>query len=224
MDVTQEIRVKAYTYGGSGSTKPDRVASSRSFDYATGNTIQKAEVQPCRIVPYTHSYTGSVGLFGSENFFMKFVLNIQEITKKPYMEYGWEAPEIIEGESEADWDPQSVVTVYEIEYEPFEEAAIIPYYLPELSDMYISVQLVNNKTGNIYVDDYVDMRLYTADREEHPYDLMYVRQQDLFYLGIHARNTKRLPYDVSIVLGEQLISYDAIEDKRYIMRSIAAGV
>ena len=31
-----------------------------------------------------------------------------------------------------------------------------------------------SESHNIYIDDWLDVQLYTEDREEHPYDKMYV--------------------------------------------------
>ena len=35
---------------------------------------------------------------------------------------------------------------------------------------------------------------------------MYVRLNDSFYVGFHARNTRRLPYNVELTIGEELRS------------------
>ena len=71
--------------------------------------------------------------------------------------------------------------------------------------------------------DVIDVRLYTQSREEHPFEKMYVRSNDYFYIGIHARNTKRLQFDVECVVGKEYLEYDAIENKQLIMRSTAYG-
>lgn len=86
----------------------------------------------------------------------------------------------------------------------------------------VSIDLINLKTGNKYIDSWFDVRLYTADREEHPYDKMYVSTNDFFYIGFHARNTKRLPYNVECIIGNEYVSSDEMtdEDRRYIARRI----
>ena len=38
----------------------------------------------------------------------------------------------------------------------------------------ISINLENLKTGNKYIDAWFDVRIYTKDREEYPYDFMYI--------------------------------------------------
>ncbi len=137
---------------------------------------------------------------------------------RAFMEPGWEASnKFYKIVKESEWEQYSTTMTY-LQDENYEPAEAKPYGLPELNDMYLSVRLINEGTNNIYVDDWLDVRLYTRGREEHPYDLMYVKQHDFFYVGFHARNTKRLPYNVKVELGESVTSYDNIEDKRYIMR------
>ena len=220
-DVTPQILKSHIYYGGSDNTAQHRTASGKSLNYANGASIQKPAIQLCNIVPHTFNYQDTVGLFGAENHYIKFNLDILQNTKTYYAEEGWEAPKLYTDNSDADGFWQDFERSHLAFTNPdtkYEAADVIPYYLPELTDMYISVRLENHKTGNIYVDDWLDTRLYARNREEHAYDLMYVKQSDFFYVGFHARNTKRLPYNVSVHLGEQLLSYEDIEDKRYIMR------
>ena len=40
---------------------------------------------------------------------------------------------------------------------------------------------------------------------EHPYELMYAAAKDCVYVGVHARNTKRLPFDMTIYFGYEII-------------------
>ena len=57
------------------------------------------------------------------------------------------------------------------------------------------------------------------NREEHAYDTMYVPVGEFFYIGFHARNTKRLPYNVRMTVNGELISkYDlTAEQRRYLV-------
>lgn len=48
---------------------------------------------------------------------------------------------------------------------------------------------------------------------------MYVRMNDFFYIGFHARNTKRLPYNVSLVVGEEYVSGLDTDQERYANRA-----
>jgi len=96
---------------------------------------------------------------------------------------------------------------------------IIENRLPNVGlNAYVSVDLINKKTGNRFNDDWLDVRLYTQSREEHPYNRMWVKAKDFFYVGIHARNTRRLPFDVACVIGLEYAPYESIQDKRFIMR------
>ena len=87
--------------------------------------------------------------------------------------------------------------VTENTYEP----AQIVNSLASINNPYVGVSLANLKTGNKYIDAWFDVRLYTKAREEHPYDEMYLPVSDYFYIGFHARNTKRLPYNVECLIG-----------------------
>ena len=79
----------------------------------------------------------------------------------------------------------------------------------------VRIDLNNLKTGNKYIDAWFDTRLYTKDRVEHPYDVMYVNPSSYFYIGFHARNTKRLPYNVRMTVGSEFISeFDLPADQR----------
>ena len=84
-----------------------------------------------------------------------------------------------------------------------------------------SVNLQNLKTGNKFIDTWFDVRLYRADKEEHPYDFMYVPLGSYFYVGFHARNTKRLPYNVRIAVAEQIIDSTTLkpEERKYLASS-----
>ena len=73
--------------------------------------------------------------------------------------------------------------------------------MAKINNPYVGVSLSNLKTGNKYIDAWFDVRLYTKAREEHPYDEMYLPVKDYFYIGFHARNTKRLPYNVECLIG-----------------------
>ena len=97
----------------------------------------------------------------------------------------------------------------------YDPALISRQGLAILPDSYVSVDLENLKTGNKYIDSWFDVRLYSKTREEHPYDKMYVRMNDFFYIGFHARNTRRLPYNVKCVIGREYISGLGPEGMRY---------
>ena len=79
----------------------------------------------------------------------------------------------------------------------------------------VRVDLTNLKTGNKYIDAWFDTRLYTKDKKEYEYEVMYINPKSYFYIGFHARNTKRLPYNVRMTVGDQFLSeYDLTTEQR----------
>ena len=222
MNVTQEIRNNHIVYGASDYTAPQSLAASKSLNYARGASLNNPETASCTVAPFTFKYGGDVGLFGVENFFIKVELNVKgDITFACYEEVGWscanlnDEPELDSGWTTASADPYGCSTVDNT----YECAQIISDSLPLINNGgYLSVDLTNKGSGNQYTDDWLDVRLYTAGKKEHAYNKMYVRRNDTFYIGLHARNTKRLPFDISCIVGLEYVSYDAIDDKALIMK------
>ena len=223
MDVTEEILRNTMLYGASDNTAPGGLASSRALNYSSGGSITKPENTTVSFIPFTLNYQDSVGLFGTENRFVKVNVRLDlTAAGKCFEEFGWECARLSFGtDGTYYWtgviDPLKDLTVVN-EYEP----ARMTDGISERVNAYLSINLNNLKTGNKYIDAWFDTRLYTADREEHPYDKMYVRTNDFFYIGFHARNTKRLPYNVDCLIGNEYVSSDEMtdEDRRYIARRI----
>ena len=210
MDVTEEILRNHLIYGGSDNTAAHTLSASRSLNYAHGASISKPDVEKLSIIPFTLKYEDAVGLFGAENYFVRVDVNIdRNYTLGCYEEPYWQCAEIDQASdpglfySEAVIDQDADLTTVNT-YEP-PEIRINPK-LPVIPDPYISVDLKQFKTGNQYIDDWLDVRLYTRDREEFAGDHMYVRLKDHFYLGVHARNTRRRPYHIQLTVGEELRS------------------
>jgi len=223
MDVTTELLKQNQTYSASDNTNPDRYSSSRSLNYATGASITKAELAEVNVVPFSLQYSDAVGLYGVENHFIKVKLNIiGDIVNKEYMEPGYIKADIDFFETEADTgfvtsNLDQAGAELDVGYS---SAATPPLTLPAIGlDAYLSIDLRNLKTSNMYIDTNLDVRLYTSEHEEHPYDLMYIKPRDFFYVGVHARNTKRLPYNIQIDIGNEYRALESISDKNYIMRT-----
>ena len=222
MNVTQEVRNNHIIYGASDHTAPGSIAASKSLNYAKGPTITRPDRQLCTAVPRTLRYEGETGLFGTENYFTRVQLEIiGDAVFACYEEDGWECAtaslDVILDPfyTEADVDRNADNTVVNT----FDPASVKGNSLPYIpGGGYLSVDLERSATGNKYVDDWLDVRLYTQDREEHPSDRMYVKPTDAFYIGFHARNTRRLQYNVACIIGLQYVGYDSIEDKQLIMR------
>ena len=222
MDVTQEIQQNRIIYGASDYTAPSGLAASKSLNYAEGPTITRPVNREISIIPYTVNYQSEVGLFGAENYFTKINVEVDKtIVSACFSEAGWECTYISEADTpEMYWDVGMIDYQAPCETEnTYKCPRISEETLPDVGvDAYISVSLINKKTGNKYIDDWVDVRLYTKAREEHPYNKMYVRLKDFFYVGIHARNTRRLPFDIACVIGLEYLNYDSIEDRHLIMK------
>ena len=230
MDVTQEIRKNHIAYGASDNTAPQRTASGRSLNYAQGPSITRPANENVTVIPRTLKYQSEVGLFGAENYFVKVRLNIQNNAggicyEEPYWDCALIDFRNLPVSGPAPYYVDALIDMGDFEYtDGYEEALIKEQYLPPLDSIpYVSIDLKNIKTGNKFVDSWVDARLYTSDREEHPYDEMYVSITDYFYIGIHARNTRRLPFDIECLIGEEYRTYESIEDRRLIMNRRDTG-
>ena len=211
MDVTAEIFNSNLIYGASDNTAPQNLSASRSLNYASGPSITRPVIEDLNVIPFTFKYQDSVGLFGAENHFIRVNVNVdREFSKGCFEEMFWECAEIDYADTElgiyydsAEIDLQQDTTVVN-DYEPAEIRVNPP--IPLIYDPYISVDLKNLKVNNKHIDNWLDVRLYTKDREEYAGDHMYVRLNDFFYIGFHARNTRRLAYNVELTIGEELRS------------------
>ena len=224
MEVTAEILKSHLQYGASDNTAPQGIASSRALNYASGPSITRPDNVAISVLPYTLKYQGAVGLFGAENYFVKVKLNVDtSYARKDFTEKDWE-PAVISGRND-NLDPFYTQAVIDYALDPstvntYDPAMLTTGILTKF-DTYVSIDLANLKTGNMYVDNWLDVRLYTKSREEHPYDEMFVRQNDFFYIGFHARNTRRLSYNVSCLVGDKYLSEKEMtyEERQRIARS-----
>ena len=228
MDVSEEILRNHLIYGASDNTNPAYLSANRSLNYARGASIHSPEKFNVSLIPYTIKYQDTVGLFGAENYFEKVTVKLdRRFAAKCFEEPFWECAVIRDiDDTDANYPFKAEIN-YELDLETvndYEPAEINNRLIPKRS-AYVSVELNNLKTGNIYIDDWLDIRLYTAGREEHPYNKMYVRENDFFYVGFHARNTRRLPYNVTCVIGNEYVSEAELteDDRRYIMRRLQAN-
>ena len=94
--------------------------------------------------------------------------------------------------------------------------AIITNLRPNYFDPWVSIDLNNIGVNNIYIDNWLDTMLYTRERKMWGYDKMYIRPKDFFYVGIHARNTRQLPYNVGVTVGAELLQGSEIKEKSLI--------
>ena len=218
MDVTDQITLIKQTYGGSDNTAPGGLAASKNLNYAKGASINTAPQETITVIPFTLNYTDTVGLFGAENTFVKVNLNIIDSGKEDFAEPGWQSLAINETYIGTDPNYTDALMDKAQDLAPVNgfDPAVLTSDLPTPWDPMVSINLKNNKTGNKYIDSWFDVRLYTNQKEEHPFDDMYVQRKDSFYIGFHARNQKRLPYNVSCTIGTELLSSLDIKDRSLI--------
>ena len=215
MDITAQILQYHKVYGSSDFTAQFATSSSRALNYANGASIQKPEVERVTTIPRQISFQDTVGLFGSENHFVRVDLKLQNPVSACFEEQDWECARL----SEETVDPEDPYTYVNsggntpgqayidedldlTEVNTYEPARFLQDTAYDLNSAMVKIDISNLKTGNIYIDNWLDIRLYNKAREEHPFDTMYVGTSDYFYIGFHARNTRRLPYNVQCLIGK----------------------
>lgn len=224
MDVTATVNRGELLIGGSDYTGQHSQAASQSLHLIDGPTLQRPNQQIIGVLPTAQRWEDAVGLWGAENKFIRYDLKYnKKWALKCYEDDGYECVKFnpLEEEKDEGYDAQEAGR--EGEVDPYEEARVQLFAFPEFpgEQVYISVELIDNKTGNIYNDAHVDCRLYTKDRMEHPYNKGYIRPNEWFYVGFHARNTRRLPLDITVVVGNEY-KPQSIINERFIMRPLSA--
>ena len=227
--VTGRIQRNHLHYGGSDSTAQYSTSAGKSLNYANGPTLIRPDVQQVYALPAVEKWEDAVGLFGAENKFVLYTFTDKDTlaAHSCYEDEGYECVAYNQFKKEEDVGYKQVK--WDRRNKPIEDTYLQAQFLktqfPQYpgEQEYISVEIINNKTGNIYNDDWLDVRLYAKDRIEHPYSKMYVPLLEPFYAGFHARNTRRLPYDVDIVIGKEVKPLRLIEDQRLVRRTIEFG-
>ena len=233
--ITGRIQKNHIHYGSSDFTAQFATASGKSLNYANGPSLLRPHQMTIYSMPYQDKWADEnesgvhpqheVGLFGVENKFVLYkysdsIMNVCD-TSPDYecAEYSTKA------ETDVDWKGAKWFNSKVPPETGWEEAALNGSTLApgRTSNKFVSVEIVNNGTGNIYNDSWVDARLYAFDRIEHPYRKMYIPWGEPFYAGFHARNTRRLPYDIDVIIGKEIIPLENIKDKRFIRRTIEFG-
>lgn len=223
MDVTDQILLQTIRQGGSDNTNPATIAAAKVLNYAIGATATQAEREKITSVPYTVPFRDAVGL-GVDNFFVKFKIDVDEPRFSCFEPPGWECARIT-GSSR--FDPSS----------DYEDAIIFesldnnddgscgpnltcintyePAQTPD-SQFYaqnkprLSIRVVNKGTGNMYVDKDFDCNLMQKSRRPIQEDTLWCTLNDEFFIAFHARNTKNIPYNVDLIIGEQILDEEDI--------------
>lgn len=209
MDITDQILDQIRLRGASDNTAPATLGYSRSLNYAKGATLVKAETTRITAIPYIVPFKDAVGL-GADNYYMRFNVDVLAPTFACFEEFGWECARV--SYKDENYDPSS----------SYEQAVIGLADDPVLNDYYpaqfsdntfsstdapkMSVRLINKKTGNQYIDRDFDVNFITKNKHAVQEEKLWCNLRDHFYVSFHARNTKRIPYDVDVVIGEEVIN------------------
>ena len=228
MNVTQEILTKTELYGGTPSARPEYYSTSRNLDYAIdSNSLVRARPERVTAIPQDLYYRDTVGLQGAENIFVKIDLSIQNTLGRATQGNGeivntYEPVRLALFETDTDLDWEDVIVDFQQDLNEFNtyEPSRFTNVLDTVPKALVSIELENLKTGNKYIDSWLDVRLYTKDRKEYAYDKMYINPDSFFYIGFHARNTRRLPYNVQLKVGRLYVAeYDLTEqERRYLVK------
>ena len=225
MDVTQEVRQSVIKYGGSGNSIASGTSSCKSLNFAEGGNINKAvKTGTITRLPFKIQFKGTTGLFGSENTFVEITTAVKDLFFDSEVETGSYVNATITRIDDS-------TTYYEggfidpntdnIVINQFEPGLVTGDFLGGIAKPMFSLRMENRGSGNKYEDCWLDVRLYTKQKEEHPYDAMFLHPDDKLYVGFHARNTRRLNYDVDLILGERIESeYTLNKDQRALVPRI----
>jgi len=221
MDVTSSINRIQNTYGGGCNSIANALSASKALNFAEGGSIQNAvKTGIITQLPFIFNFKGTAGLFGAENQFFEISTNILDYGVGNVVNNGYSQAVIYEITSTDTYyddaiidnnrDPDPVVNEF--------LSAKISDNLSDVAKPVFSLSLINNGSGNKYEDAWLDTRIYSKYKEEHPYDEMFFRDKDKFYIGFHARNTRRSSYDVQLVLGLEFLSeYELSENDRKLL-------
>ena len=212
MDVTTQIRRAHQLYGGSYNSNPRYASAQRSMQLGGGNNINSPIILPTvHSVPFRYEFDDVIGLPGKENKFYKVHFDLETVNGC-YEEPQWDCANVIYDDYDhlypggGSWSPlkwsynKDLVDYYQ-DYAPVK----VNNDLPSYSDPMASVHVIKKDTGNQYTDKWVDVRLYNTAKEEHPNDIAFLGLRGSALFGIHARNTKELPYKVAFVIGKQFL-------------------
>jgi hypothetical protein len=215
MDVTPAILERYIKYGVADRTQSSTLSVSKSLNFTKGASIEKPFSQTLTTFPLTLNYTGNIGLFGAENVYLKFSLNINSaISLYQTVETpdGYSTVIVSRGGNESSNDYESALESYPtLNGQTYTESE----YNSKLSSpdsARISVDLNNLKTNNQYVDNWLDVSLYDSNKLQHESNSILVGVKDVFYVGLHARRSVRLPYNISIEIGREYLSINSMTD------------
>ena len=208
MDITAEILKQVRIQGGSDNTNPAVLSAAKCLNYATGASIHAAEKITISSIPFTIPFKDAIGL-GADNTYIKFILDDVEARFGCFSEEGWECALITRIDvpnEDSDYEDSIIDETKDLVPDA---QGYLPSTLnnsgPNISDKpRLSITLKNKGTGNIYQDK--DFEAYVLNKRREPINdnLLWCDFDDYFYVGFHARNTKRIPYNVDVVIGNEV--------------------
>ena len=213
MNVTTEINNKRNSMGGSGSSRQAYLAANKSLNLSSaGNNINNASPKLVTAIPVILKSSDSVGLFGPENKFIKLDLNILSSSSSLDSEENEENdyfPATQNGDIPLgnDYFTSKMDFLKDLTSVNLYNPATATGALSDYERPVISIELENIGTGNRFVDNWLDIRLYSPNREPIDGNKLYTDITSDVYIGLHARNTKRLPYNIEIKVGIEYLEY-----------------
>lgn len=218
MDVSQEVQQRALTYS-SGSTNPASLSPNRSLRFASGPTIDRAVVKRISAIPQTLIFEDTVGLFGSENQYVRFELNTEDIMRGVDVEDqdGYRTVLFQNAEETGDYEPAESDDRVQEDQSVYVKAVFVSQ-VPDQSTTRLSAKITNLKTGNKYIDNWVDVSLYDKQKNSLEYEKLYITPKGQFTVGIHARKANRLPFRIQVDIGYEILSeFQMTEEQRRYM-------
>lgn len=222
-DVTPQIISYAELYGSSDYTNQNSTASSRTLQYAVGSTVQKPVVVPVKTAPQalTFQNPAGVGLFGAEMVVIRFDLDIGDSGKLDNC-----GPPGIDTYRPACVhfvDEGTVNTYYELANDVNQDLETVNTFEPaEYSNTkgefawqpMALITLENLGSGNQYQDCWVDAYFLNQNRTTMAETEFWTPFKSTFYLSISARNTRRMPYNLRVRIGDQIAGQNNLSTKQ----------
>ena len=219
MDVTNQILNQTRIQGGSDNTNPATIAAAKVLNYAIGANATQAEYHKITSVPWVIPFKDAAVGLGVDNFYVKFKLDVDEPRFACFEPPGWECARIGTSSFDPSSDYEDAI-VYEtgdstddgscgptiVCMNTYEPAGTDGQGFYAQDDPRLSIRVVNKGTGNMYVDRDFDVNLMKKSRRPIQEDVLWCTLNDEFFVGFHARNTKQIPYNVDLIIGEQVIN------------------
>lgn len=207
MDVTAQILKQIREQGGSDNTNPAVLGAGKVLNYAAGPSIQRPEELTVTSIPLVVPFEDSIGL-GASNYYIKFKLDHIQARFACYEPAGWECARIeIEKYPEASDYAEAVMdeTKDRETLNTYEPATLENSGIKAADHPRLSIRLQNRGTGNIYEDKDFDPFIIKKNHDPISVDKLWCKLNDVFYVGFHVRNTKRIPYKCDVLIGEEVI-------------------